>query len=121
MGLKDTLDKNRLPKHLAIIMDGNGRWAKNRGMMRVFGHENGAKSVRTTVEECARLGIENLTLYAFSTENWNRPQPEVKTLMKLLVRYMKKEINTLLENNIRLNCIGNLEMLPSSTLKQLLD
>ncbi|RZJ31186.1 MAG: isoprenyl transferase [Flavobacterium sp.] len=121
MGIKDTLDKDRLPKHVAIIMDGNGRWAKNRGMMRVFGHENGAKSVRITVEECARIGIENLTLYAFSTENWNRPQPEVKTLMKLLVRYMKKEMNTLLDNNIRLNCIGNLEMLPASTHKQLLD
>ena len=94
MGLKDTLDKDRLPKHLAIIMDGNGRWAKQKGMLRVFGHENGAKSVRETVEACARLGIGNLTLYAFSTENWNRPQPEVRTLMKLLVSSLKKEIKT---------------------------
>jgi len=121
MGLKDTLDKSRLPKHLAIIMDGNGRWAKKQGMIRVFGHENGAKSVRVIVEQCARIGIENLTLYAFSTENWNRPQPEVKTLMKLLVRSLKKEIGTLQENAIRLNCIGNLEMLPASTRKQLLE
>lgn len=121
MSLKDTLDKNRLPKHLAIIMDGNGRWAKQKGMLRVFGHENGTKSVRETVETCARLGIENLTLYAFSTENWNRPQPEVKTLMKLLVSSLKKEIKTLQENNIRLNAIGNLEMLPKSVRTQLLE
>lgn len=121
MSLKDTLDKNRLPKHLAIIMDGNGRWAKQKGMLRVFGHENGTKSVRETVETCARLGIENLTLYAFSTENWNRPQPEVKTLMKLLVSSLKKEIKTLHENNIKLNAIGNLEMLPKSVQSQLLE
>ena len=119
--MKDTLDKNRLPKHLAIIMDGNGRWAKQKGMLRVFGHENGAKSVRITVETCAKLGIENLTLYAFSTENWNRPQPEVKTLMKLLVSSLKKEIKGLHENNIRLNSIGNLEMLPTSAQKQLIE
>jgi undecaprenyl diphosphate synthase len=121
MGLKNTIDTNRLPKHLAIIMDGNGRWAKQKGMLRVFGHENGAKSVRETVETCAEIGIENLTLYAFSTENWNRPQPEVRTLMKLLVSSLKKEIKTLQGNNIRLNSIGNLEMLPSSAQKQLLE
>ena len=119
MGLKDTLDKDRLPKHLAIIMDGNGRWAKQKGMLRVFGHENGAKSVRETVEACARLGIGNLTLYAFSTENWNRPQPEVRTLMKLLVSSLKKEIKTLQENHIRLNCIGNIDLLPKSAQTQL--
>lgn len=119
MGLINTLDKNRMPQHLAIIMDGNGRWAKKQGMLRVFGHENGAKSVRVTVEACARLGIANLTLYAFSTENWNRPQPEVKTLMKLLVISLKKEIKTLQENNIRLNCIGNIGMLPKSAQAQL--
>jgi undecaprenyl diphosphate synthase len=121
MGLKNTIDKDRLPKHLAIIMDGNGRWAKQKGMLRVFGHENGAKSVRETVETCAEIGIANLTLYAFSTENWNRPQPEVRTLMKLLVSSLKKEIKTLQGNNIRLNSIGNLEMLPSSAQKQLLE
>lgn len=117
----DTLDKDRLPKHLAIIMDGNGRWAKKQGMMRVFGHENGTKSVRTTVEACARLGIENLTLYAFSTENWNRPKLEVDTLMKLLMSSLKKELKTLQENNIRLHSIGSLEMLPASARKSLLE
>ncbi|HLA56039.1 MAG TPA: isoprenyl transferase [Flavobacterium sp.] len=121
MGLIDTIDKTKLPKHLAIIMDGNGRWAKQQGMLRVFGHENGSKSVKQTVKSCARLGIENLTLYAFSTENWNRPKTEVKTLMKLLVNSLKNEMKTLLENNIKLNCIGNLEMLPKTTHTQLLD
>lgn len=119
MSKLDTLDKTRLPKHLAIIMDGNGRWAKKQGMLRVFGHENGTKSVRTTVENCARLGIENLTLYAFSTENWNRPKAEVDTLMKLLVSSLKKEIKTLQENNIRLNSIGSLDKLSESVRKSL--
>jgi undecaprenyl diphosphate synthase len=121
MGIENTLDKNKLPKHLAIIMDGNGRWAKQKGMLRVFGHENGTKSVRRTVEACAKLGIENLTLYAFSTENWNRPQAEVKTLMRLLISSLKKEIKTLQGNNIRLNTIGNLSMLPKTAQAQLLD
>ena len=102
-------------------MDGNGRWAKQKGMLRIFGHENGSKSVKEVVEARARLGIENLTLYAFSTENWNRPQAEVQTLMKLLVSSLKKEIKSLLENNIRLNTIGDLEKLPQSTQKELLD
>jgi undecaprenyl diphosphate synthase len=119
MELKDTLNLDNLPKHVAIIMDGNGRWAKQKGMLRVFGHENGAKSVRETVEACARLGIENLTLYAFSTENWNRPKTEVDTLMKLLISSLKKEIGSLMENNIRLCTIGNLEKLPLSAQKQL--
>lgn len=117
----NTLDPKRLPRHLAIIMDGNGRWAKKRGMLRVFGHENGTKTVRTTVETCARLGIENLTLYAFSTENWNRPKLEVDTLMKLLVSSLKKELGTLQENNIRLNSIGSLDMLPETARKSLLE
>lgn len=117
----NTLDPKRLPRHLAIIMDGNGRWAKKRGMLRVFGHENGTKTVRTTVETCARLGIENLTLYAFSTENWNRPKLEVDTLMKLLVSSLKKEIGTLQENNIRLNSIGSLDMLPETARKSLME
>jgi undecaprenyl diphosphate synthase len=121
MGIENTLDRNKLPKHLAIIMDGNGRWAKQKGMLRVFGHENGTKSVRRTVEACAKLGIENLTLYAFSTENWNRPQAEVKTLMRLLISSLKKEIKTLQGNNIRLNTIGNLSMLPKTAQAQLLD
>lgn len=90
MNLTDKINKDNLPKHLAIIMDGNGRWAKQKGLMRAFGHENGTKSVRITVETCAKLGIENLTLYAFSTENWNRPKLEVDTLMRLLISSLKK-------------------------------
>ncbi len=121
MSLIDTLDKSNLPKHLAIIMDGNGRWAKQKGMLRAFGHENGTKSVRMTVEHCAKLGIENLTLYAFSTENWNRPKMEVDTLMKLLIKSLKKELPTLQKNDIRLNAIGNLTQLPKTALKELSD
>jgi undecaprenyl diphosphate synthase len=119
MSLKDTINKDNLPKHLAIIMDGNGRWAKQKGFLRAFGHENGSKSVRLTVEACAKLGIENLTLYAFSTENWNRPKLEVDTLMKLLINSLKSELKTLADNNIRLHSIGNLDMLPKSALKEL--
>jgi undecaprenyl diphosphate synthase len=119
MSLIDTINKDNLPKHLAIIMDGNGRWAKQKGLMRAFGHENGSKSVRIVVETCAKLGVENLTLYAFSTENWNRPKLEVDTLMKLLIKSLKNEFRTLTENNIRLNSIGNLDMLPKSAKKQL--
>ena len=81
MNIPDTINPNNLPKHIAIIMDGNGRWAKKQGMMRIFGHENGKKSVKRTIECCARLGVENLTLYAFSTENWNRPKAEIDALM----------------------------------------
>ncbi|MBY8963234.1 isoprenyl transferase [Flavobacterium sp. D11R37] len=114
-----TINTENLPKHLAIIMDGNGRWAKQKGMLRVFGHENGTKAVRETVESCARLGIANLTLYAFSTENWNRPKMEVDTLMKLLVSSLKKELPTLQENNIKLITIGNTSQLPDSARKQL--
>lgn len=112
MNLKKQINTAKLPKHLAIIMDGNGRWAKQKGLLRTFGHEKGTKSVRVVVETCARLGIENLTLYAFSTENWNRPKLEVDTLMKLLISSLKKELKTLTENNIRLNAIGNLTNLP---------
>ncbi len=119
MSLKDSIKTDKLPKHLAIIMDGNGRWAKQQGMMRVFGHENGTKSVRAVVETSAQLGIENLTLYAFSTENWNRPKLEVDTLMKLLVKSLKSEVKRLHENNIRLNCIGNLSKLPEKVQTQL--
>lgn len=119
MELLDQINKEHLPQHLAIIMDGNGRWAKRKGMLRAFGHENGAKSVRVTVESCAKLGVKNLTLYAFSTENWNRPKVEVDTLMKLLVSSLKKEIKTLQSNNIRLNAIGNLTNLPLGVQKEL--
>ncbi|MEZ0005267.1 undecaprenyl diphosphate synthase [Flavobacterium sp. 28YEA47A] len=119
MDILNTINKDNLPKHLAIIMDGNGRWAKQKGMLRAFGHENGTKAVRTTVETCAKLGIENLTLYAFSTENWNRPKLEVDTLMKLLINSLKNELKTLTENNIKLNTIGNFEKLPASAQKEL--
>jgi undecaprenyl diphosphate synthase len=119
MSLIETLDKENLPKHLAIIMDGNGRWAKQKGLIRALGHENGTKSVRTTVETCAKIGIENLTLYAFSTENWNRPKLEVDTLMKLLINSLKKELPTLDKNKIRLNCIGNIDLLPAKAQKEL--
>jgi undecaprenyl diphosphate synthase len=119
MSLLDQIHKDRLPKHVAIIMDGNGRWAKNKGLIRAIGHENGTKSVRETVETCAKLGVENLTLYAFSTENWKRPKLEVDTLMKLLVSSLKKEIATLQDNNIQLNAIGSLNTLPKKVYKEL--
>ncbi len=110
----------KLPKHIAIIMDGNGRWAKERGMPRVYGHRNGVKSVRETTEAAAELGIEFLTLYAFSTENWNRPMTEVSALMKLLVDTIKREVKTLNENSIRLKAIGDLSKLPNRSQKALL-
>ena len=113
------VDKNLL-KHIAIIMDGNGRWAKSKGKIRAFGHENGTKSVRTTVENCVQLGIEHLTLYAFSTENWKRPKLEVKTLMRLLISSLKKEIKTLQKNNIRLNAIGDIKTLPTKVYNELM-
>ena len=113
------IKKGRLPQHLAIIMDGNGRWAKQRGKLRVFGHENGVKAVRETVETAAKIGIEHLTLYAFSTENWKRPKLEVETLMKLLVASLRKELKTLNDNNIRLRAIGRIESLPQKALKEL--
>ncbi len=113
------VNKDRLPKHVAIIMDGNGRWAKQRGKLRVFGHQNGVDAVRRTVENCAKLQIEYLTLYAFSTENWNRPKLEVETLMKLLVASLRKELDTLNKNNIRLRAIGNIESLPGKAQKEL--
>ena len=121
MNLKDSIHIKTLPKHIAIIMDGNGRWAKQKGMMRAFGHENGTKSVRQTVEASAELGVEYLTLYAFSTENWNRPKYEVQTLMKLLVSSLKKEIKTLQDNNIKLNAIGALSSLPTKVHKELFE
>lgn len=119
--MKDNINPEKLPRHLAIIMDGNGRWAKQKGLLRTIGHENGTKSVKNTVEACAELGIQNLTLYAFSTENWNRPKFEVETLMKLLISSLKKELATLQKNNIRLNAIGNLTNLPSKVQKELED
>ncbi len=115
----EDVNKDKLPKHVAVIMDGNGRWAKQRGKLRIFGHENGVEAVRRTVENCARLQIQYLTLYAFSTENWNRPKFEVETLMKLLVASLRKELKTLNKNNIKLNTIGNIDSLPSKAQKEL--
>ncbi|MDP4240473.1 MAG: isoprenyl transferase [Bacteroidota bacterium] len=109
---KEKLDKARLPKHIAIIMDGNGRWAKERGYDRIFGHQNGVTSVREITEAAAEIGIEYLTLYAFSTENWGRPQPEVEALMELLIDTIEKETPSLNQNNIRLMAIGDLSRLP---------
>jgi undecaprenyl diphosphate synthase len=102
-------------------MDGNGRWAKKQGLIRALGHESGTKAVRQVVESCAKLGIENLTLYAFSTENWNRPKMEVDALMNILVNALKKELPTLINNSIRLNTIGNIDQLPSKAQKKLLE
>ena len=121
MDVIEDIKSKTLPKHVAIIMDGNGRWAKQKGMLRTFGHENGAKAVKQAVEASAELGIKNLTLYAFSTENWNRPKLEVQTLMRLLVSSLKKEIKTLKDNDIKLSAIGNLSTLPSKVYKELLE
>jgi len=119
MNLKEQINKSNLPNHLAIIMDGNGRWAKQQGFLRSLGHENGVKSVRSTISACTELGIKYLTLYAFSTENWNRPKLEVEMLMKLLVKSLKKELPTFTKNNIKLNAIGDLSQLPEKAFKQL--
>ena len=107
MTLKEQINIERLPKHIAIIMDGNGRWAKEHGKPRLFGHQNAIQAVREVNESCAELGVEFLTLYAFSTENWNRPADEVGGLMTLLSQTIKKETSTLLKNGIRLNVIGD--------------
>ncbi|PIB29133.1 di-trans,poly-cis-decaprenylcistransferase [Maribacter sp. 4U21] len=115
------LVNHNLPKHLAIIMDGNGRWAKQQGKHRVFGHEHGVKTVRSTVENCVKIGIEYLTLYTFSTENWNRPKIEIQTLMRLLVSSLKKELKTFNNNHVRLNTIGNISALPEKAYKELLE
>lgn len=119
MELKDTIDLDNLPRHIAIIMDGNGRWAKQKGKARVFGHKNGVQSVREVTEAGAELGIEYMTLYAFSTENWNRPKFEVTALMTLLVSTIRKEITTLNKNSIRLQTIGDVNMLPKAAQKEL--
>jgi len=114
MSKKDKIDKEKLPKHVAIIMDGNGRWAKRRGNQRIFGHRNGVKAVRAVTEAAAELGMGFLTLYAFSTENWNRPKKEVDALMSLLVSTIADETPTLMKNNVKLNVIGCKDTLPDS-------
>ncbi|MFY0650627.1 MAG: isoprenyl transferase [Cyclobacteriaceae bacterium] len=113
--MRENIDPLKIPKHIAIIMDGNGRWAKQRGASRIFGHKNAITAVRESTEGCAKLGVQYLTLYAFSTENWNRPKSEVEGLMSLLVSTIKKEIPTLMKNNIRLQPIGNISHLPKDT------
>jgi undecaprenyl diphosphate synthase len=119
MSIREQIDVQRLPQHVAIIMDGNGRWAKKQGKMRIFGHQNGVEAVRDTVEGAVELGIPYLTLYAFSTENWKRPKIEVMALMELLVATIRKETPTLLKNGVRLNAIGNLSQLPGKCSQQL--
>jgi undecaprenyl diphosphate synthase len=114
MSLKEQIIKDKLPLHIAIIMDGNGRWAQQRGNKRVFGHKNGVAAVRDTVEAAAEIGLEYLTLYAFSTENWNRPRTEIDALMSLLVTTINKETKTLLDNNVRLLTIGDIGSMPDS-------
>ena len=112
MSLIDKIDKTRIPRHVAIIMDGNGRWAKKRGMIRSFGHENGVPTVHNITEVANDLGVEYLTLYTFSTENWNRPQMEVDALMHLVVTSIEKETPELIEKNVRLTTIGDMERVP---------
>lgn len=120
MSFKEQINLQKLPQHVAIIMDGNGRWAKEKGKLRVFGHQNGVKAVRDTVEGATELGISYLTLYAFSTENWNRPKFEVDALMELLVATISKETATLMKNNVRLNAFGDLNSLPKNCYKGLM-
>lgn len=117
--MKDKISKEKLPRHIAVIMDGNGRWAKKQGAARIFGHKNAIKAVRDVTEGCAELGVDFLTLYAFSTENWARPKYEITALMELLVSSLTSEIKTLMENNIRLTTIGDTESLPKHCQKEL--
>jgi undecaprenyl diphosphate synthase len=117
--MKVNLDPYKLPSHIAVIMDGNGRWAKGKGAARIFGHQNAIKAVRDTTEGCAELGIKYLTLYAFSTENWSRPMDEINGLMNLLVSTIKGELKTLQKNNVRLNAIGDLANLPKTAQREL--
>jgi undecaprenyl diphosphate synthase len=119
MSLKEKLDPGKIPQHVAIIMDGNGRWAKGKGKFRIFGHQNGVSTVKTITEAAAEMGIKYLTLYAFSTENWSRPALEVRALMELLVDTMRKELPTLMKNKIRLSFIGNMNDLPEKCQKQI--
>jgi len=121
MSLLSEINIDQLPNHIAIIMDGNGRWAKSKGLLRNIGHQNGAKTVKEVVETCAKINVKYLTLYAFSTENWNRPKLEVELLMKLLISSLKKEVKTLQKNNIKLSTIGNLNSLPTKVARELKD
>lgn len=119
MNIPDTIDRSKLPRHIAIIMDGNGRWAKERGEDRVYGHYEGVVSVREIVDACGEIGIGYLTLYAFSAENWNRPKAEVDALMELLVNTIRKEVDDLKKNNVRMHVIGDFESLPEVCQREL--
>jgi undecaprenyl diphosphate synthase len=119
MGYKEQIDFLKLPQHIAIIMDGNGRWAKEKGKLRVFGHRNGVRSVRDVVEGAADIGIRYITLYTFSSENWNRPKMEVAAIMELMISTIHKEIDNFMKNNVRLNAIGDLKMLPDKCYAEL--
>lgn len=121
MDIKGSIECSKLPQHIAIIMDGNGRWAKGLGKLRVFGHQNGVSAVREVIEGAIEIGIPYLTLYAFSSENWNRPKLEVKALMELLINSLTKELNTFQKNGVRLQAIGNLDTLPKKIQKTLSD
>jgi undecaprenyl diphosphate synthase len=121
MDKKLLIDLQRVPKHVAIIMDGNGRWAKGKGMNRIFGHKNALTAVRESIESATEIGVEAITLYAFSTENWSRPKMEVDALMKLLIKSLKKELPSFQKNEVRVNAIGNLDNLPDNAQKTLAD
>ena len=121
MDKKLLIDLQRVPKHVAIIMDGNGRWAKGKGMSRIFGHKHALTAVRESIETAAEIGVEAITLYAFSTENWSRPKMEVDALMKLLIQSLKKELPTFQKNEVKVNAIGNIESLPEKAQKTLED
>lgn len=117
--MKEALDLNRIPRHIAIIMDGNGRWAKKKGAMRIFGHRHAIKAVKDAIEGAENLGVEFLTLFSFSTENWSRPQEEVDGLMELLVKTISDEVPMMMKNNIRLESIGDIKSLPKSAFEKL--
>ena len=119
--MKETIDRNNIPKHIAIIMDGNGRWAKQKGAMRIFGHRNAIQAVREAIEGSGELGVNYLTLFSFSTENWSRPKEEVEALMDLLVQTIVAETGLMMKKNVRLNAIGDLESLPKSTYDKLVE
>jgi undecaprenyl diphosphate synthase len=119
--MKEKLDLTKIPRHIAIIMDGNGRWAKKKGAMRIFGHRHAIQAVKDAIEGADNLGVKYLTLFSFSTENWSRPQDEVRALMELLVKTIIDEISLMMKNNIRLECIGDIESLPKSAYEKLME
>jgi undecaprenyl diphosphate synthase len=119
MNKKEQIDLQRVPKHVAIIMDGNGRWAKGKGMNRIFGHKNALTAVRESIEGAAKIGVEAITLFAFSTENWSRPKMEVEALMSLLINSLKKELPTFMENGVKVNAVGAIQKLPEKAQKSL--